>query len=100
MVKEFNEEMETMMNDMRDSLGGSSRHAEPVKSIIYLTTRFSMYKLATDKIVGFLMDVDHRYGDIVQTLFKHQASIVQSMAGVATDLADRVIINNVAGGGM
>jgi hypothetical protein len=43
---------------MKESIGEGNRTPELIKSVIYLTTKYSLYKTSQTKIVGLLFDVE------------------------------------------
>mgnify|MGYP000909621089 FL=1 len=85
MVKEFNQEIESLLSDMKDSIGEDTRTSETMRSIIFLTTKYSLYKTPQTKIVNFLYDVDQKYGSVVDELFQNFGRIMKDMTDVAME---------------
>lgn len=50
-----------------------------MRSIIYLTTKYSLYKTPQAKIVNLLYDVDQKYGTIVDELFQMIGKIMKDI---------------------
>lgn len=100
MMKEFNEDVDNLLSDMKDSLSESNRSPdELVKSVIYLTTRYSLYKPSEARIVNFLYDVEKKYGEIVETIFVEESKIMKGLTEVAMEMAEKIALLNVVNKG-
>ena len=60
-----------------------------MRSIIYLTTKYSLYKTPQAKIVNFLYDVDQKYGAVVDVLFQTFGKIMKDITEVAMEAEKR-----------
>lgn len=80
---------------MRESLGEENKTPEHLKSIIYLTTRYSLYKPSQAKIVGLLYDVDQKYGQIVDKIFQEESKIMKSLTEVSMEMTEKLAFLNM-----
>lgn len=65
-----------------------------MRSIIFLTTKYSLYKMAQAKIVNLLYDVDQKYGTVVDTLFQVLNRVMKDLTEVAMESEKKLVYTN------